>query len=120
MKSRPRKFVSLLAVITALSLFGQVGLTQDRLATTSAKIKSAQEDAKPSVIDVNFDDIKFEMKVGSKFQEEMLTDKIRGYDGKTLRIRGFIRPSFSQSGLKKFVFVRDNQECCFGPGAALY
>jgi hypothetical protein len=120
MKSRRRKFVSLLAVITALSLFGQVGLTQDRLAVTSTKIESAQEDDKPSVIDVSFDDIKFEMKVGSEFKEEMLTDKIRGYDGKMLRIRGFIRPSFSQSGLKKFVFVRDNQECCFGPGAALY
>ena len=29
-------------------------------------------------------------------------------------------PSFQQSGIKKFVLVRDNMECCFGPGAAIY
>ncbi len=120
MKSRRRKSARPLAVLTALSLFGHVGLAQDRSTTAPIKSQIAQEDTKPSVIDVNFDDIKFDMKVGSKFTEEMLTDKIRGYDGKTLRIRGFIRPSFKQSGLTKFVYVRDNQECCFGPGAALY
>jgi hypothetical protein len=109
-----------LAVFTALSLCGQIGSAQDRLVATSTKVESAQEDANPSVIDVSFDDIKFEMEVGSKFKQEMLTDKIRSYDGKTLRIRGFIRPSFKPDGLTKFVFVRDNQECCFGPGAALY
>jgi hypothetical protein len=27
---------------------------------------------------------------------------------------------FQQSGIKQFVLVRDNQECCFGPGAAIY
>ena len=27
---------------------------------------------------------------------------------------------FQESGIKKFVLVRDNLECCFGPGAALY
>ena len=119
MKSRPPKCVSL-AAFAALSLFGLTGIAQERVAVASTNISSAQEVATPSVIDVNFDDIKFEMEVGSKFKQEMLTDKIRSYDGKNLRIRGFIRPSFTQSGLKKFVFVRDNQECCFGPGAALY
>ena len=29
-------------------------------------------------------------------------------------------PSFQQSGIKKFVLVRDNMECCFGPGAAIF
>ena len=28
--------------------------------------------------------------------------------------------SFKQDGLTQFVLVRDNMECCFGPGAALY
>ncbi len=78
----------------------------------------AQADKK--INECTFDDIKFDMEVGGKFSEDLLTDKIRGYFGKTMRIRGFIRPSFKQSGLTKFVFVRDNQECCFGPGAALY
>lgn len=70
--------------------------------------------------DLTFDDLKFEMEVGSKFTKELLTEKIWDLNGKSIRIRGFIRPAYSQTGLTKFVFVRDNQECCFGPGAALY
>jgi hypothetical protein len=29
-------------------------------------------------------------------------------------------PTAQKRGIKQFVLVRDNQECCFGPGAALY
>ena len=29
-------------------------------------------------------------------------------------------PTFQPDGLTEFVLVRDNQECCFGPGAKLY
>lgn len=72
------------------------------------------------VYELTFDDLAFEMEKGSTFKREMLTPKINEYDGSTIKLRGFIRPSFTQSGLTKFVFVRDNQECCFGPGAALY
>jgi hypothetical protein len=28
-------------------------------------------------------------------------------------------PSFQQKGITQFVLVRDNMQCCFGPGAAL-
>jgi hypothetical protein len=27
---------------------------------------------------------------------------------------------FKETNIEQFVLVRDNQECCFGPGAALY
>ena len=50
----------------------------------------------------------------------MLTPKIESYENRTVRLRGYIQPTFRQSGIKKFVFVRDNKECCFGPGAALF
>ena len=50
----------------------------------------------------------------------MLTKKINELHGKTVKIRGYILPSFQQKGIKQFVLVRDNMECCFGPGAALY
>ena len=50
----------------------------------------------------------------------MLTEKIVALADKSVRIRGFILPSFKQDGLTEFVLVRDNMECCFGPGAALY
>jgi hypothetical protein len=29
-------------------------------------------------------------------------------------------PTAQKRGIKQFVLVRDNQECCFGPGAAIY
>jgi hypothetical protein len=41
-------------------------------------------------------------------------------NGQKIRIRGYILPTAQQRGIKQFVLVRDNQECCFGPGAALY
>lgn len=69
---------------------------------------------------VTFDDLRFEIEVGEPFEREMLTANIERLNGLKIRIKGYIRPSFKQSGLEKFVFVRDNQECCFGPGAALY
>ena len=73
-----------------------------------------------SVKEVTFDDIKLEMKKGDLFKPALLTDKVRALAGKTIRIRGYILPSFQQEGIKQFVLVRDNMECCFGPGALLH
>lgn len=69
---------------------------------------------------LTFDGVKFPMKKGDKFKRSMLTKKIEDLDGQRIRIRGYILPSFKQKGIKQFVLVRDNLECCFGPGAALY
>jgi hypothetical protein len=69
---------------------------------------------------ISFDDIKLEMKKDDLFNSSMLTKKITDYDGKKIKIRGYILPSFKQDGLTQFVLVRDNMECCFGPGAAIY
>ena len=71
-------------------------------------------------LDLTFDDIKFEMEKGTKFERSMLTKDIEDLNKRKVRIKGFIKPSYSISGITRFVFVRDNQECCFGPGAALY
>jgi hypothetical protein len=70
--------------------------------------------------DRTFDDLRFEMQIGEPFRRELLTDAIMALDGKPIRIRGFILPTAQKRGLKQFVLVRDNQECCFGPGAALF
>lgn len=70
--------------------------------------------------DLTFDDIKFEMKKGDPFERSMLTEKIEKLNETKIRIRGFILPGFQQKGITQFVLVRDNMECCFGPGAALY
>ena len=70
--------------------------------------------------DVSFDDIKIEIKKGAPFRDSLLTKDIQKLEGRTIRIRGYILPSFQQKGITQFVLVRDNMECCFGPGAALY
>ena len=98
--------------------------TESSAKSKTAKPKQGQTKALPPAndgeYDLSFDNLKFEMEKGDTFKRSMLTEKIKNYDGATVTLRGYIRPSFSQSGLKKFIFVRDNKECCFGPGAALY
>ena len=72
--------------------------------------------------EITFDDLKFDIEKDAEFKPEMITKSLKELDKKSFTIRGFILPSmvFQQSGIKKFVLVRDNQECCFGPGALLY
>lgn len=70
--------------------------------------------------DISFDDIAFEMEKGAPFTRDLLPARVTELAGSRIRIRGYILPSFQQSGLTQFVLVRDNMECCFGPGAALY
>jgi hypothetical protein len=70
--------------------------------------------------DKTFDDLRFDIKPGDPFQRTMLPPAIESMVGQRIRIRGFILPAERQRGIKTFVLVRDNQECCFGPGAALY
>jgi hypothetical protein len=73
-----------------------------------------------AVKELTFDDVKLEMKKGDPYDSSLLTDKIKQLDGKSIRIRGYILPGFQQTGIKQFVLVRDNMECCFGPGAMLH
>jgi hypothetical protein len=84
------------------------------------KFLRSEEQAKPEKYDLTFDDLAFEIEAGQEFRWSMISAEIHQYDGAKVTLRGYIRPSFSQRGLKQFVFVRDNQECCFGPGAALF
>ncbi len=70
--------------------------------------------------DITFDDVKLDLKKGAPFERTALTSAVKKLDGTPVRINGYILPGYQQSGLKQFVLVRDNMECCFGPGAALY
>jgi len=78
------------------------------------------DDVEVKAKDVTFDDIKFDIKKDAPFKRSMLTEKIEKLADSSIKIRGYILPSFQQKGIKQFVLVRDNMECCFGPGAALY
>ena len=81
-------------------------------------IATAQTDQRAH--DISFDNIKFEMQKDEPFRREMITPAVEKIGNTKIRIRGYILPSFQQTGLSQFVLVRDNMQCCFGPGAALY
>jgi hypothetical protein len=71
-------------------------------------------------IETTFNDVKFEMSKTELFDRAMLTPRVNALLGKKIRIRGYMYPTLRKKGLKQFVLVRDNMECCFGPGAALF
>lgn len=70
--------------------------------------------------DISFDDIKLDMQKGDPFSRDLLPGRVTSLESTRIRIRGYILPSFQQTGLTQFVLVRDNMECCFGPGALLH
>lgn len=82
----------------------------------------ASRDAARSKGELTFDDLKFEMEKGGTFHRSLLTPEIEALNKQEIRIRGYILPAsvFKQTGIEEFVLVRDNMECCFGPGAMLY
>ena len=69
---------------------------------------------------ITFDTLKFPLEKNADYRPSLLTSSIEALNGRTVRLRGYILPSFQQSGITQFVLVRDNMQCCFGPGAALY
>jgi len=90
------------------------------LLALAAGIVSAADNKPAGPKDVTFDDVKLEMKKGDLYNPSLLTPKVKELEGKPIRIRGYILPSFKQDGITQFVLVRDNMECCFGPGALLH
>lgn len=96
-----------------------------RTLQPDADRKPAPPPARPTVKskgEISFDDLKFDILPDAPYEASMLTDEIRALDGKVVKLRGFILPStlFRETNIAEFVLVRDNQECCFGPGAALF
>lgn len=111
---------------------GSRRLSPEEVRTAAMASRAAAAEAEPfvpppppkkgsdGVLDLTFDHIKFDMEVGEKFERSLLPDRIEELSGQRVRLRGFILPGFQQRDIKQFVLVRDNMECCFGPGAALY
>lgn len=88
------------------------------IVTLFAPAMSAQDNN--GINDISFDDLVFEMKETETFNRKMITEDIDALHRTRVRLRGYIRPTTRERGITKFIFVRDNKECCFGPGAALY
>jgi len=92
-----------------------VATTPKAVAQTGAAVRGAN-----GIRETSFDDLKFPMEKTDAFAEAMLTNDVKSLFGERIRIRGYMYPTPRKRGLKQFVLVRDNLECCFGPGAALF
>ena len=108
------------------ALIGASSLGCERAAKVAAKPRglatapSVDKADSEAVVEATFDDLKFEMEASAKFDQAMLTPKVQSLFDRQIRIRGYIFPTLKKRGIKQFVLVRDNLECCFGPGAALF
>ena len=98
----------------------------DATATNNAPVKGVEErkssESARAKGEINFDDLKFDLEKDKPFKSGMLNDDVKGLVGQRVKLRGYILPAtlFKEKGIGEFVLVRDNQECCFGPGAALF
>lgn len=82
--------------------------------------KSSQADLQKG--DITFDDLKFDIEKDEPFDPKKINDTLRFLNGRKVKLSGYILPAtlFKETDISEFVLVRDNQECCFGPGAALF
>jgi hypothetical protein len=101
--------------------------TNSNVATKTPAVESAHPAAsatRPARVqalrEITFDTVKLNMKKEDPFTRSLITPAIEKLDGAKVRIRGYILPPFQQTGLTRFVLVRDNMACCFGPGAMIY
>jgi len=122
---------SISMLLCGLLLTSSVGSAQDRgrgdrdpLGAGGRKKVEVRKSSKAALAkgEINFDDLKFEIEKDAPFEEAMLTEEIKQLAGKKVKLRGYILPAtlYKETNIEQFVLVRDNQECCFGPGAALF
>lgn len=113
-----------LALTAALSVPHCIGCDSSPAQVATPVVQTGSPSVKPVEpmvrVDATFDDLKFEIEPDAPFDESMLTPKVKEFFDQPIRIRGYIYPTLKKRGIKQFVLVRDNLECCFGPGAALF
>lgn len=114
------------ALIIMLTVIAPAAWSQQRGNPDNRGRKKVEErkSSKSSLAkgEINFDDLKFDIEKDAPFDDSMLTKELKGLVGKKVKLRGYILPAtlFKEKNIEEFVLVRDNQECCFGPGAALF
>ena len=86
--------------------------------------KTFSKDRKTGALKLTFDDVNL-LKV---LNMDPVTDDavshmpiwMTSLEGQTVRVRGYMYPPHMAEGLERFVLLRDNLSCCFGPGAKIY
>lgn len=88
------------------------------------KEKTFQTESRTGALRVSFDDLDLlkvlNMEPVVDNAVELMPDWLRGLNGKQVRLRGFMYPTFDTEGIEQFVLARDNQICCFGRNPKVY
>ena len=88
------------------------------------KDKKFQTEPKTGALRISFDDLDLlkvlNMDPVVPNADALMPDWLKGLDGKSVRIRGFMYPTYETEGIERFVLARDNQICCFGRDPKIY
>jgi hypothetical protein len=86
--------------------------------------KDFDREPKSRALRVSYDDIDLlkilNMEPVPLNAEEYLPDWLKALNGEKVILRGWMFPPLMTEGLPAFLFVRDNQICCFGREAKVY
>lgn len=86
--------------------------------------KSFPTDRKTGALQLTYDDLNLfkvlNMDPVTPDAVSWMPEWMTALNGKTVRIRGFMYPPYMAEDLERFVLLRDNRECCYGPGAKIY
>jgi hypothetical protein len=86
--------------------------------------KDFNREGKDRALRVSYDDIDLlrilNMEPVPLNAEEYLPDWLKALNGEKVVLRGWMFPPLMTEGLPAFLFVRDNQICCFGREAKVY
>ncbi|MGC1276325.1 MAG: hypothetical protein WBC44_21690 [Planctomycetaceae bacterium] len=86
--------------------------------------RTFRAEGRPRALRVNYDDLDLlkVLNMGDPLPADVVDqfpDWLKELDGKTIRLRGFMYPSYQQE-MNAFILTRDTGECCFGPNAKVY
>lgn len=99
-------------------------LLEPRIPRLLIPHKSFRPEGPEQALRVTFDDIDLlkvlNMEPVPENAIEMFPDWLRELNGKKVRIRGFMFPTLTQTGITYFQHVRDNEICCFGRTPKVY
>ena len=106
-------------------------VTLDSLAAAEPKLQPGMETKSFDVVGpddavrLSFDDLDLLKVLGLPKAvpldvTESFPDWLRELDGRRVRLRGFMYPPSEPSGIRRFLFARDNEICCFGRDPLAY
>ncbi|WP_397568437.1 hypothetical protein [Schlesneria sp. T3-172] len=88
------------------------------------KEKQFQTDPRTGALRLSFDDLDLlkvlNMEPVVVNAVDLMPDWLKGLDGKQVKVRGFMYPTYETEGIERFVLARDNQICCFGRDPKIY